>query len=135
MRRLLDVAATKPELTFAIMFNQRTNPLYVDLATSSRAASSGELRHTNWIITTWWRPQGYYDQCEWRATWGGEGGGVLVNQAPHQIDLWQWMCGVPTIGLRQARFGFRRDIAVEDEVTAVVDFGGGRDRHLHHLHP
>jgi len=125
VRQLLDHAASKPELTTAIMFNQRTNPLYQDLRELVQSGELGKLRHTNWIITTWWRPQGYYDQSEWRATWGGEGGGVLVNQAPHQLDLWQWICGVPKSVFAKLAFGFRRDIAVEDEVTAVVDFGEG----------
>jgi len=133
-RQLLDHAAATPELTTAVMFNQRTNPLYIDLRELIQSGELGRLRHTSWIITTWWRPQGYYDQSAWRATWGGEGGGVLVNQAPHQLDLWQWLCGVPTSVFAKLGFGFRRDIAVEDEVSAMVDFGG-RDRHLHHLHP
>lgn len=118
-------AATRPDLTFGIMFNQRNNPLYRRLKEIVDAGEIGTIRHTSWIITTWWRPQGYYDQSEWRATWGGEGGGVLVNQAPHQLDLWQWICGVPEKVFAKVSFGFRRDIAVEDEVTALVDFGHG----------
>lgn len=125
VRRMLDAAAAHPELTTAIMFNQRTNPLYRYLHDLIGSGELGRLRHTSWIITTWWRPQGYYDQSAWRATWGGEGGGVLVNQAPHQLDLWQWLCGVPTSVFAKLAFGFRRDIPVEDEVTAVVDFGDG----------
>lgn len=88
VRELLDSAAAHPDLTTAIMFNQRTNTLYQDLRKLIAGGTLGKLRHTSWIITTWWRPQGYYDQSDWRATWGGEGGGVLVNQAPHQLDLW-----------------------------------------------
>ncbi|GAB4098046.1 Gfo/Idh/MocA family oxidoreductase [Sinomonas halotolerans] len=118
-------AAARPELTFAIMFNQRNNPLYRRLKEIVDAGEIGTIRRANWIITTWWRPQGYYNQSEWRATWGGEGGGVLVNQAPHQLDLWQWICGVPKSVYAKAAYGFRRDIAVEDEVTAVVDYGDG----------
>jgi predicted dehydrogenase len=118
-------AAARPELTFAIMFNQRTNPLYRRLKEILDAGEIGAIRRSNWIITTWWRPQGYYDQSDWRATWGGEGGGVLVNQAPHQLDLWQWLCGVPDRVFAKVAYGFRRDIAVEDEVTAVADWGGG----------
>lgn len=125
VRELLAVAESKPELTFGIMFNQRNNPLYRRLKEIVESGEIGALRHTSWIITTWWRPQGYYDQSAWRATWGGEGGGVLVNQAPHQLDLWQWICGVPEKVFAKAVFGFKRDIAVEDEVTALVDFGGG----------
>jgi predicted dehydrogenase len=119
------VAASKPELTFAIMFNQRNNPLYREIKEIVSSGQIGEIRHTSWIITTWWRPQVYYDQSAWRGTWGGEGGGVLVNQAPHQLDLWQWICGVPRSVYAKVAYGFRRNIAVEDEVTALVDYGGG----------
>ena len=118
-------AASKRELTFAIMFNQRNNPLYRVIKEIVDSGAIGKIRHTSWIITTWWRPQGYYDQSAWRATWGGEGGGVLVNQAPHQLDLWQWICGVPQTVYAKVAYGFRRDIAVEDEVTVVVDYGEG----------
>lgn len=124
-QRLLDVAKSKPELQFGVFFNQRTNDLYKDLRALISSGELGALRHTSWIITNWWRPQGYYDMSAWRATWGGEGGGVLVNQAPHQLDLWQWICGVPKSVFAKVQFGFRRDIAVEDEVNALVDFGNG----------
>nr|WP_268957772.1 Gfo/Idh/MocA family oxidoreductase [Ruania zhangjianzhongii] len=125
VRELIEAAEAKPELTFAIMFNQRTNPLYRRIKEIVDAGEIGAIRRSSWTITTWWRPQGYYEQSGWRATWGGEGGGVLVNQAPHQLDLWQWICGVPKSVFAKAAFGFRRDIAVEDEVTAVVDYGDG----------
>ncbi|GAA2092926.1 Gfo/Idh/MocA family oxidoreductase [Microlunatus panaciterrae] len=125
VKELNAFAETKPDLTFGIMFNQRNNPLYRRIKEIVDAGEIGAIRRTNWIITTWWRPQGYYNQSEWRATWGGEGGGVLVNQAPHQLDLWQWICGVPRSVYSKVAYGFRRDIAVEDEVTAVVDYGDG----------
>ena len=124
-RELIDFAVAKPELKFGVFFNQRTNPLYKDLKALLDSGELGALRHTSWIITTWWRPQPYYAQSAWRATWGGEGGGVLVNQAPHQLDLWQWLCGVPKSCFAKISFGFRRDIAVEDEVNALVEFGNG----------
>ncbi|KHL04800.1 Gfo/Idh/MocA family protein [Sinomonas humi] len=125
VRELNEFAASKPDLTFAIMFNQRTNPLFRRLKEIVSSGEIGAIRRTNWIITTWYRPQAYYNQSAWRATWGGEGGGVLVNQAPHNLDLWQWICGVPKSVFAKAAFGFRRDIAVEDEVTVVVDYGDG----------
>ena len=125
VKELNEFAASKPELSFAIMFNQRNNPLYRKLKEIVENGEIGAIRRTNWIITNWWRPQGYYNSSEWRATWGGEGGGVLVNQAPHQLDLWQWICGVPKSVYAKVAYGFRRDIAVEDEVTAVVDYGDG----------
>ena len=123
-------AAAHPETTFAIMFNQRTNPVYTDLKALIDSGELGKLRHTSWIITTWWRPQAYYDQSAWRATWGGEGGGVLVNQAPHQLDLWQWLAGTPKKVFAKLAFGFQRDIATEDEVNALVDFGDGATGHF-----
>ena len=125
VRELNAYAATKPELTFAIMFNQRNNPLYRAIKDLVDGGAIGKIRHSSWLITTWWRPQGYYDQSSWRATWGGEGGGVLVNQAPHQLDLWQWICGVPQSVYAKVGYGFRRNIAVEDEVTALADYGDG----------
>ncbi len=87
VKEINEFAATKPHLTYAIMFNQRTNELYQKVKKIIDQGDIGAIRRTNWIITTWWRPQGYYDAGSWRATWNGEGGGVLVNQAPHQIDL------------------------------------------------
>jgi predicted dehydrogenase len=119
------VAATKPELTFAIMFNQRNNPLYRSIKEIISGGAIGQIRHTSWIITTWWRPQIYYDQAAWRGTWGGEGGGVLVNQAPHQLDLWLWICGLPQSVYAKVAYGFQRAITVEDEATAIVDYGQG----------
>ncbi|MCP8970513.1 Gfo/Idh/MocA family protein [Ectobacillus ponti] len=125
VKELNDFAATKPELTFAIFFNQRTNPLYQKLKEIIDDGEIGSIRRTNWMITTWWRPQAYYGQSAWRATWGGEGGGVLVNQAPHQIDLLQWICGMPKKVYANVKYGYQRDIAVEDEVTALLDYGNG----------
>jgi predicted dehydrogenase len=123
--RLIALARSKPELKFGVFFNQRTNALYKDLRDLVASGELGALRHSSWIITNWWRPQGYYDMSAWRATWGGEGGGVLVNQAPHQLDLWQWICGVPKSVFAKVQFGFKRDIAVEDEVNALVSFENG----------
>jgi predicted dehydrogenase len=124
-KELIDFAAGKPDLTFGIMFNQRMNPLYQRLKEIVENGEIGRVLRSSWIITTWWRPQGYYDSSAWRATWGGEGGGVLVNQAPHQLDLWQWICGVPRTVVSKLGYGVNRDIAVENEVTALVDYGDG----------
>lgn len=126
VERMNAVAEAHPDVPFAIMFNQRSNPLYRRMKEIVDAGEIGEILRSSWIITTWWRPQVYYEQSAWRATWGGEGGGVLVNQAPHQLDLWQWICGVPRSVFAKAGFGMRRDIAVEDEVTILADFGDGR---------
>ncbi|MEM9581704.1 MAG: Gfo/Idh/MocA family oxidoreductase [Pseudomonadota bacterium] len=125
VQRMNDMAATKPDLKFAMMFNQRTNPLYQKLKALVEDGAIGAIRFCDWTITNWWRPQGYYDMSAWRATWAGEGGGVLINQAPHQIDLWQWICGVPETVFSKAGYGSQRDIAVEDDVVAMVTYAGG----------
>lgn len=125
VKEISDLAASKPNLTFGIFFNQRTNPLYQKVKSLIDNGEIGEIRRTNWIITTWWRPQAYYDQSSWRATWSGEGGGVLVNQAPHQIDLLQWLCGLPKKVYANVKYGYQRDLNVDDDVTTVLDYGNG----------
>lgn len=125
VKELNELAEKKEDVVYAIMFNQRNNPLYKKIKEIVDNGEIGAIRRTNWIITTWWRPQAYYDMSEWRATWGGEGGGVLVNQAPHQLDLIQWIAGVPKKVYGKVKYGYQRDISVEDEVTALLDYGNG----------
>ncbi|WP_125604925.1 Gfo/Idh/MocA family protein [Lapidilactobacillus bayanensis] len=119
------VAAAHPELTFGIDYNQRTNPLYRKMRELIQSGEIGEFRRVNWIITNWYRSQSYYDSGTWRATWKGEGGGVLLNQDPHQLDLLQWLCGMPKRIMSFAYFGKRRNIEVEDEVTAYFEYPNG----------
>lgn len=118
-------AAAHPDVAFGIMFNQRTNKLYQRVKEIVASGEMGEIRRSSWIINTWWRPDSYYRQSEWRATWGGEGGGVLVNQAPHQLDLWQWICGIPTKVYSKNINGSHRDIVVENDVTMVTEYANG----------
>ncbi|MGO4937093.1 Gfo/Idh/MocA family protein [Fundicoccus sp. Sow4_H7] len=125
VKELNAFASQHSEVTYAIMFNQRNNPLYQRIKKIVEDGEIGSIRRTNWIITTWYRPDAYYQQSEWRATWGAEGGGVLVNQAPHQLDLIQWIAGVPKTVYAKTSNGFMRDIPVENEVTAILDYGNG----------
>lgn len=124
--REMNEAAEQSGKVFSIMYNQRTNPLYQKLRDLIQSGELGEIRRTNWIITNWYRSQSYYDSGAWRATWAGEGGGVLINQDPHQLDLWQWTIGMmPTRVRAFCRFGHYRDIEVEDDVTAYVEYENG----------
>ena len=125
VQKMIDCHEAHPEVAFGIMFNQRTNKLYQKIKEIVASGELGQIRRSQWIINTWWRPDSYYRQSEWRATWGGEGGGVLVNQAPHQLDLWQWICGVPCKVTSLNLNGFRRDIAVENDVTMVTQYPNG----------
>ena len=125
VQKMLDCAAAHPEVKLGIMFNQRTNKLYQKIREIVASGELGEIRRSNWIINTWWRPDSYYAQSAWRATWGGEGGGVLVNQAPHQLDLWQWICGLPVKVQSHLHYGKWHDIEVEDDVTTYVEYENG----------
>lgn len=123
--REMNEVALKSNKVFAIMYNQRTNPLYKKLKDIIDSGELGELKRSVWIITDWYRSQSYYDSGGWRATWSGEGGGVLLNQDPHQLDLWQWMCGMPKRVRSFMSFGKYHDIEVEDDVTTYVEYENG----------
>ena len=125
VREMMEVADRHPEVVFGMMFNQRTNHIYRKLKEIIDSGVYGNIRRTNWLITNWYRPQAYYDSGAWRATWSGEGGGVLMNQCPHQLDLWQWMCGMPVRVHAHMHYGKWHDIEVEDDVTAYVEYPNG----------
>jgi len=112
-------------VVYGMMFNQRTNCIYRKMHELVHSGKYGEIRRTNWIITNWYRPQAYYDSGDWRATWSGEGGGVLLNQCPHQLDMWQWICGMPVKVDAKLHYGKWHDIEVEDDVTAYVEYANG----------
>ena len=123
--REMNEAAKKAGVVFGMMFNQRTNHIYRKMKEIVSSGEMGEIKRTNWIITNWYRPQAYYDSGAWRATWSGEGGGVLLNQCPHNLDLWQWICGMPVKVSSQMQFGKWHDIEVEDDVTTYVEYVNG----------
>ena len=123
--REMNEAAEKSGKVFAMMFNQRTNCVYRKMHEMVHSGQLGELKRVNWIITDWYRTQIYYDSGDWCATWEGEGGGVLLNQCPHQLDLLQWICGLPKTVQAFCQEGKWHDIEVEDDVTAYLQFANG----------
>ena len=123
-RQLVD-AANASDRVFAIMFNQRTNPLFRRAREIVRSGELGSLKRSIWIITNWYRSQRYYDSGAWRATWAGEGGGVLLNQAPHNLDLWQWICGMPESLVGFCDIAKYHDIEVEDDATIYARYANG----------
>lgn len=125
VREMIAYADRHPEVTFAVMFNQRTNPVYIRMHEMVQSGMYGRVKRVNWIITDWYRTQHYYDSGEWRATWDGEGGGVLLNQCPHQLDLLQWICGMPVRVRSFLHEGKWHHIEVEDDVTAYLEFENG----------
>ncbi len=118
-------AARESGKVFGLMFNQRTNPAYQKMREIVQSGELGALKRCIWIITDWYRTQAYYNSGGWRATWAGEGGGVLLNQCPHQLDLWQWIFGMPNKIHAFCSFGKYHDIEVEDDVTAYAEYPNG----------
>ena len=125
VREMNEEAKKHPDVVFGMMFNQRTNCIYRKMRELVQSGKYGAIRRTNWIITNWYRPQAYYDSGNWRATWSGEGGGVLLNQCPHQLDLWQWILGLPKKVQSFMHYGQWHDIEVEDDVTTYMEYEDG----------
>ena len=122
----MNAVAEKSNKLFGMMFNQRTNCIYRKMREMVANGDLGDIKRVNWIITDWYRTQNYYDSGDWRATWKGEGGGVLFNQCPHQLDLLQWVVGMMPVKMQaHCHFGKWHDIEVEDDVTAYMEFPNG----------
>lgn len=124
--REMNAVAEQSNAKFTMMFNQRTNHLFRKMREIIAAGELGEIQRVNWIITDWYRTQAYYDSGSWRATWAGEGGGVLINQSPHQIDLVSWVVGMQPKAVNGfCKYGRWHDVEVEDEVTAYFEYENG----------
>lgn len=123
--REMNEAAKKCDRVFGMMFNQRTNCIYRKMHELVTSGELGAIKRVSWIVTDWYRTQSYYDSGSWRATWDGEGGGVLLNQCPHNMDLIQWICGMPSKVQAFCHNGKWHDIEVEDDVTAYLEYPNG----------
>lgn len=120
----------KDDLVFGIMYQQRTHGDWKKVKDLIEAGELGKLVRATWIITSWFRTQTYYDSGGWRATWSGEGGGVLLNQCPHNLDLYQWFVGRPSRVAGFASIGKYHNIEVEDEVTGYFEYENGMVGHF-----
>ncbi len=123
--RLMEEAAVRAERTFAMVFHQRTFPVYQELKRIVSSGIYGGLKRVNWIVTDWYRPNKYYSSSSWHATWAKDGGGVLLNQCPHNLDLLQWICGMPARVQGFCIEGHYHDIEVEDDVTVYMEWANG----------
>lgn len=125
VRETAEFAKTKPDQVCALLLNQRTNKVYRKAKEIIESGELGNLKRIVWIITNWYRPQAYYDQGGWRGTWAGEGGGVLINQDPHQLDLFTWLAGQKITKVWAKAKTVGRNINVENDVTACCEFENG----------
>ena len=124
-QRLL-AAHTNPKQIFGLMFNNRTEPVYQKLKAFIAAGELGAVTRINWTLTHWFRSNAYYTSSAWRATWEGEGGGLLVNQLPHDLDLFQWIFGLPSRVRAFCPIGKYHPIEVEDEINAILEYPDGK---------
>ncbi len=123
--RLIEASNKHPDIVFGAMFQLRTEPRYLKIKKLIDDGELGEIVRINWIITDWYRTEAYYASGGWRATWKGEGGGVLLNQCLHQLDALQWLVGMPSKVRSFAQLGRFHDIEVEDNVTAYLEYPNG----------
>ncbi len=114
-----------PRQVFAEMLSFRIDPAVLHLRALLRSGALGRLRRISWLSTHWFRSDAYFKDSDWRGTWSGEGGGVLLNQCPHQLDLWQWLFGMPRQVHAFCGFGRFHAIEVEDQVTAYLHYADG----------
>ncbi len=121
----LIAAHTDKKKIFAAMFNMRTNAAFKKVKDLIDSGELGEVRRVHWEITNWFRTNTYYASGGWRGTWKGEGGGVLMNQCPHNLDLFQWLFGMPQKVRGFCQFGRFHQIEVEDDVIAVMQYDNG----------
>lgn len=124
-QKMIDAHAKHPELRFGLVFQQRTNEAHKKIKKLIEGGEFGKIVRVNWIVTDWFRSQSYYDSGTWRATWAGEGGGVLLNQCPHHLDLFQWFFGLPVKVRSSVSIGKYHDIEVEDDVNTYCEFADG----------
>ena len=121
-----ELAAAVPQgVCAAVMLNQRYHPVYREVKKTVEGGGLGRIVRFNWIMTAWYRPDVYFQVSPWRGTWPGEGGGALLNQCIHNLDVLQWVLGLPSSVVADARFGKFHDIDVEDEVTAILSYEDG----------
>ena len=125
-RSIIEAQKKYPNAKFAVMFNQRANPLLQQVKCLIDSGELGTMRNSYYLTNNWWRPDSYYTSNAWRGTWSGEGGGILVNQACHHLDLWTWLCGMPQSVYAKCKEGAHRNITVENDVTVIAQYPDGR---------
>lgn len=115
--------ARETGVAFAVMFQLRTDPVFAKAIEIARSGVLGRIYRTA-MIAPEYRSQCYYNTAGWRANWVGEGGGVMYNQAPHIIDLFILLGGMPSrvYGRTETRL---HDIEVEDLAEALLTYPDG----------
>lgn len=123
--RLIAAHQKNPRLIFSCMFQLRVEPRYEKVRALIRDGELGTITRVNWVNTDWFRSEAYYASNAWRGSWRDDGGGVLLNQCLHNLDVLQWLCGMPARVRGFCQFGRFHQIEVEDSVTAYLEWANG----------
>ena len=118
-------AAAAGGVLLGVMFQQRLESARVQMKQFVESGALGELHRIS-MVAPWYRPQAYYNMGAWRGTWKGEGGGILMNQAPHSLDQFLWLMGAPAKSVQAMADTRLHQIEVENTAMALVDFGPGK---------
>lgn len=122
---MIDAHKKHSALKFGIVFQRRLAPIWKQIKKMIDTGQTGRIMRISWIVTSWYRTQSYYNQGGWRGTWKGEGGGVLMNQCPHQLDVFQWLFGMPEQVSAICEFGKYHEVEIEDDITAIMKYSDG----------
>ena len=128
--RAMVAECKKRKVALGVVLHHRTRSIMIKLKQLVDSGRIGEVFRVQLSCSSWFRTQAYYDSGAWRGTWDGEGGGVLINQAPHHLDLYQWLGGMPkkVLGMLHTR---AHDIEVEDTANFLMDYGHGKVGYLY----
>ena len=128
--RAMVTQCKRHKVALGVMFQQRNRPEMRKMKQLVAGGALGEIFRAQMICSSWYRAQSYYDSGSWRGTWDGEGGGILINQAPHSLDLFQWIAGMPR-AVRATADTRHHKIEVENTANAVLDYGDGRTGYIY----
>ncbi|HEX6044652.1 MAG TPA: DegT/DnrJ/EryC1/StrS family aminotransferase [Pyrinomonadaceae bacterium] len=122
-------AAEQSRGMFVVVHQKRFEPAYLYVKQLLDSGELGQLYRAS-MIESAWRSEAYYQSSPWRGTWRGEGGGVLLNQAPHILDRYAWLCGMPETVTARCDTTLH-DIEVEDTASAILHHANGAHGYIH----
>ncbi|HEY8458461.1 MAG TPA: Gfo/Idh/MocA family oxidoreductase [Actinopolymorphaceae bacterium] len=117
-------AEKRSDRTIMVVSQHRHDPASLIVHEAVKSGKFGRLTSGSATIS-WWRSQSYYDSGDWRGTWALDGGGALMNQGIHTIDLFRWFLGEPVEVYAWAECLAHERIEVEDTAVATVRFANG----------
>ena len=119
-----------PDLVKGVLFNKRANPIHKEIKKIIESGELGILRRALYEVTDYYRSHRYYEESGWRGTYEEEGGGVLMNQAVHQMDLLTWFTDLPKEVMAFLKEGSHRPMTTENDAYLHLFYEGGGVGHF-----